>query len=573
MNRPIPAYKGSESYVFVCYSHRDSEAVFDDLALLNRNGVNAWYDEGISAGGIWRAQIAEAIQGATKFLFFISEASLNSSHCLREVDFALNHDIEIIPIYLDNSKLPVELELVFNRVQALFRQSDAMYADHLLGAMRGSPRFASTIVAKKSRIVGIAVTVLTLVLGTAALVYWRHSEMAPADDSASERTIATPTAFDRYRDGLNLMERWDKGDNLDNAVVAFREAIKLNPDFALGFARLADALRIRYGLTGDKKWLNEATENAEEAVHLNDGLAPVQVALGRVQALQGNIDLAFAAIKRALSIDANDAVANQAMAMIYERLGRLGDSEASFQKAITLDPDNLSIRYSYADSLTRQGRYEDAIRQWQVVIRLAPDHYAALVNLGSALSASGDIPEAISMYQRAIDIRPTYMAYSNLGTAYSRGGRLQDAVDAYRKALEIDDTDWLAWGNLAYVYSWMDGKDKEATDSFEHAIRLAEAARDQNSRDSYVNSDLALYYAKTKQPDLALERLGTAIALAPNNGEILAAAAEAYEVMGQRDKAIEFIRKSLEAGVKPRQLQRNPELHELLADSRVKAML
>ena len=114
--------------------------------------------------------------------------------------------------------------------------------------------------------------------------------------------------------------------------------------------------------------------------------------------------------------------------------------------------------------------------------------------------------------------------------------------------------------------------DKEATDTFEHAIRLAEAARSQDPRDSYANSDLALYYAKTNRPELALERLGTAITLAPNNGDILAAAAEAYELIGQRDKAIEFIGRSLKAGTKPRQLQRNPQLHELLKDSRVQAL-
>ena len=30
---PFTAYRGAETYVFVCYSHHDTAAVYDDLAL------------------------------------------------------------------------------------------------------------------------------------------------------------------------------------------------------------------------------------------------------------------------------------------------------------------------------------------------------------------------------------------------------------------------------------------------------------------------------------------------------------------------------------------------------------
>ena len=123
MNKPIPAYNGAESYVFVCYSHSDSERVYTDIVDLDGCGINIWYDEGISAGASWRAEIAAAIQGAKKLLFFISESSLTSTHCLREVDYALNHDIEIIPVYLADVKLPAELELVLNIYLELYYES------------------------------------------------------------------------------------------------------------------------------------------------------------------------------------------------------------------------------------------------------------------------------------------------------------------------------------------------------------------------------------------------------------------------------------------------------------------
>ena len=151
MSKPFAAYRGAELYCFVCYAHKDSDNVYADLSLLNEKGIKLWYDEGIPAGSSWRAEIAGAIQGCSKLLFFISEASLTSSHCLREVDFAVNHDIDIVPVYLDDSVLPAELELVLNRVHALFRERDKMYMEHLLGALQvgGNPIIPHMSKAKK----------------------------------------------------------------------------------------------------------------------------------------------------------------------------------------------------------------------------------------------------------------------------------------------------------------------------------------------------------------------------------------------------------------------------------------
>ena len=572
MNKPFRAYSGTEPYVFVCYAHKDSDSVYSDLMQVHTKGIHFWYDEGISAGSAWRGEIATAIKGATKLLFYISATSLASSHCLREVDYALSNDIEIIPVYLDDSGLPGELELVLNRVQALFREKDTEYIQHLLEGLQRSKPLASLLPQPKKSGLHIWLPLLALVLSLLVIVLWMQRRPDPGNEKAVQTSIAAPNAYDAYLEGLELMDRWDKDGNLDAAIELFQEATSIDPGFALAFARSAEAFRINYALTGEKTWLDQAISTVDEAVRLNADLAPVQVVLGRIHTTRGNTDLAFAAIERALGIDANDAEANEAIARLYARLGRPEDAEASYKKAVALNPDSTTIRNSYANFLYDQGRYDDATTQWRMVIRLAPEHYAALLNLGSVFEETGKTPEAIAMYQRSIAIKPTYMGYSNLGTAYSRAKRYTDAVDAYQNALKIDDSDWLAWGNLAYVYSWMNGMDQQAIETFEHAIELAEAVRQQNSREAYVHSDLALYYAKMQQEELALQRLETAITLSPESANILAAAAEAYALIGQRDNAVEIAHKALTLGYSREQFQRNPELTELLTDPRMQAL-
>ena len=569
LNKQIQAYRGSEPYVFVCYSHRDSDSVISDMTELNSQGIKLWYDEGISAGSTWRAEIATAIAGAKQFLFFISEDSLKSSHCMREVDYALSNDIEIIPVYLEECSLPAELDFVLNRVHALFRKEDARYMEHLLEALQERKALASLLPASKKHQAKLRIPLLLIGLSALVLLIWQPWNTSTLDESDSSDIASTPVTYDRYLEALELMVRWDKDDNLEKAIGLFQETTALDPNFALGYARLADALRMRYAISRDDAWLSEAVDMVNKAVALNPGLAQVQVALGRIRATQGNYDLAFAALERALSIDPNDAEANQAMAKVYERQGRLTDAEASFKKAMALDQESLLIRDSYANYLYRRGRYDDAAKLWQSVISVAPDHFGVLVNLGTALSETGDLPGAITMYERAIKIRPTYMAYSNLGSVYSIEHRYPEAVEAFKKALEIDDSDSLAWGNLAIVYSWMDGLEAQAIETFEHAIELAEAARLQHPRDTYVHSDLALYYAKTGQSELALQRVETALTLSPDSAEILAAAAEVHELIGQRDMAVELALKSIELGFDRPRLQQSPDLASLLNDPRM----
>ena len=143
LDQPFPAYQGDEPYIFVCYAHDDTGVVFPEIQWLHDQGVNVWYDEGISAGKVSRAEIAEAIQGAAKFLYYISAASMASEHCSREVNYALDRGFEVLPVYLEEVDLTPELDLALNRVQALHRDPDASYQQHLLNALdqaRGEAR-------------------------------------------------------------------------------------------------------------------------------------------------------------------------------------------------------------------------------------------------------------------------------------------------------------------------------------------------------------------------------------------------------------------------------------------------
>ena len=79
------AYRGDESYLFISYSHRDSERVIPLLESWNHAGRRIWYDEGIQAGEEWPEEIAQALQRCARVLVFISPHSVESIHVRNEI--------------------------------------------------------------------------------------------------------------------------------------------------------------------------------------------------------------------------------------------------------------------------------------------------------------------------------------------------------------------------------------------------------------------------------------------------------------------------------------------------------
>lgn len=44
MERYLPAYKGDEPYVFVCYAHENTDIVYPEIQWLQDQKLNIWYE-------------------------------------------------------------------------------------------------------------------------------------------------------------------------------------------------------------------------------------------------------------------------------------------------------------------------------------------------------------------------------------------------------------------------------------------------------------------------------------------------------------------------------------------------
>ena len=117
--RPLKAYEGAEKYIFISYAHRDSNQVFPIMRKLQDEGYKIWYDDGIDPGNEWDDEIAEHIMASGLMLAFISENYINSENCKDELNFARDKKIDRILIYIEDTELPLGMQMRLKRQQSI----------------------------------------------------------------------------------------------------------------------------------------------------------------------------------------------------------------------------------------------------------------------------------------------------------------------------------------------------------------------------------------------------------------------------------------------------------------------
>ena len=378
----------------------------------------------------------------------------------------------------------------------------------------------------------------------------------------------TQGVYESYLKALGYMQRHDKPGNLDLAIAALDSALEKDPRFAVGYATLGDAYRLKFLMDHHPGWIEQALANCRTAIEMDRRLTAAHVTLGMLNVTLGKNDLSLQEFQKALEINPRDAAALTGMASVYENTGKIAEAEANYKRAIALRPDYWegynALGYFYA----RQNRAQDAIAQFQEVIELTPDNPSAYSDLGFAyleLSDSKSDAAAEAAFQKSLQLAPNYQAYANLGWLYMNQKRYAESAEATRKALELNDKDWRVWANLQQAYIWLkdDAKMRPARTK---TLTLLEQYASLNTQEAPVLSMLSTYYAEDKLRAKAVATANSALHIAPKDPRVLADIAETYDRLGDRRSAIQYAQQSLKNGYTLSDLQRQPALLGLLAD-------
>jgi tetratricopeptide (TPR) repeat protein/tRNA A-37 threonylcarbamoyl transferase component Bud32 len=384
---------------------------------------------------------------------------------------------------------------------------------------------------------------------------------------------AVPDAYESYLRGLGQLYATKGDGDADLAIELLSQAVERDPSYAAAHVGLGYAYWRMYSATEDTQWARRAVESCDHAVRLDPGMVSAHIGLGRIWADLGQHENALQAFRRALELDPGNSEARREMGDVYRTLNRTSEAAAAYQEVVESRPRDWSTYYALGEMYYYEGDRQSALGLFSKVMELRPDSPSSYNIVGVAYAELGRERDAIAMFEKSLDIDTTYQACSNLGTLYFWKWRYADATEMYKKTVELAPTYYVAWGHLGEACYWDPGQKDEAAGAFRKAIELAETQPDVDLDDPSVLADLAGYHGRLGDDSKAEALVKRAVACKPSGQDVSLHIAEAYEMIGDRGAALEWISRAMADGASRARIISYPGLSKLRADERFQELL
>lgn len=165
-----------------------------------------------------------------------------------------------------------------------------------------------------------------------------NANMSPQELYQIGKTSTTNAiAYDLYLKGKNHYFKYDKEDNL-SAIELFKEAIKLDPNYALAYSGLADSYAQMPNFGYSMSWLDSSRDANEQALTIEPTLAEAYTSRGVTYYYQGKNEYAKISFEKALAYKPNLSRAIGNLATIYFSQGDLINSLRLQAKSSSINP-------------------------------------------------------------------------------------------------------------------------------------------------------------------------------------------------------------------------------------------
>jgi tetratricopeptide (TPR) repeat protein len=255
------------------------------------------------------------------------------------------------------------------------------------------------------------------------------------------------------------------------APAAYREALRLRPDHMTAFGGLADALHF----AGKPE---EALAMYREAVRLHPDHVQSRVDLGAFLARRGDGDGALAEYREAVRRRPDSPAALGGLSYFLGRLGRFDEQAAVWREAIRREPDIGYNHFGLGGALRDQGKFDDAIAEFREALRLKFNAVVVYQSIGIAREGQGMYDEAIAAYRESARLDPIngILLRANIGNSLMAQHRLPEAVDEFRELIRVRPDNYYGYLYLSRALTGL-GKFDEAIAVLRRATELKVAAR------------------------------------------------------------------------------------------------
>lgn len=339
----------------------------------------------------------------------------------------------------------------------------------------------------------------------------------------------------------------------EDAIKQFDYVVKLEPNYSSAYSFRAesyiglkkyneaiDDVISALGIDRDRKAFYELQELADSAFEQTVAKLKVQKIkepneqswdydLGIVYERAAKYNKAIAYYKESLEKESNIITASR-ISSCYDDLGDYDKALEYCNQAIALDSVKTNYLYEKANILDNAGRTQEAIKTMSDYIANTPDEPAGYYQRGWFKDHSGDIEGALEDYTMAITLQPNVAyAYLNRGVLYRLKGENAKAESDFKQVVRLDSIPEEAECSF-YAYYYLGQKDK--------AIEILNTILDKDKKGNCYD------------------------------------AACLYSVMGEKEKALSYLRQSLEDGYRRfAHIKRDRDLNNIRNTEEFKVLL
>jgi clan AA aspartic protease (TIGR02281 family) len=339
----------------------------------------------------------------------------------------------------------------------------------------------------------------------------------------------------------------------EDAIKQFDYVVKLEPNYSSAYSFRAesyiglkkyneaiDDVISALGIDRDRKAFYELQELADSAFEQTVAKLKVQKIkepneqswdydLGIVYERAAKYNKAIAYYKESLEKESN-IITSSRISSCYDDLGDYDKALEYCNQAIALDSVKANYLYEKANILDNAGRTQEAIKTMSDYIANTPDEPAGYYQRGWFKDHSGDIEGALEDYTMAITLQPNVAyAYLNRGVLYRLKGENAKAESDFKQVVRLDSIPEDAECSF-YAYYYLGQKDK--------AIEVLNTILDKDKKSNCYD------------------------------------AACLYSVMGEKEKALSYLRQSLENGYRRfAHIKRDRDLNNIRNTEEFKVLL
>jgi TolB-like protein/Tfp pilus assembly protein PilF len=272
-------------------------------------------------------------------------------------------------------------------------------------------------------------------------------------------------AYEQYLKGRYFLNKgW--GGQVQKGIECFKQAVALDPNYALAFAGLADSYwAMVVAQSSALEMMPKAKDAATRALALDPGLAEAHIALANVRAYYDwDWPEAEREFKQALALKPGLAEAHLWHSHYLSALGQFQEALAEIEQARYLDPLSLPIRLRLGDTFYFSRRYDEAILAYRETLEMDAHFPIARYRIGQIYTQQGEYEEAIAEFEQDMALNRSNprspIMLAALARTFALAGKRDEALKLLAETEGVAAQRYVALWAVSVAYAALGDRDQ-----------------------------------------------------------------------------------------------------------------